>query len=109
MRTHRIPVQHVAHTLSSHVFFISFVSRAIDTGGVRAPAFVTGGTNTLPLAARGKHALGLLHHVDVARTLAALGGANGSAMGDDGFDMWSSMVLGSDASAAASSNRRRAD
>lgn len=69
---------------------------------MRAPAFVTGGTNTLPLAARGKHALGLLHHVDVARTLAALGGANDSAMGDDGFDMWSSMVLGSDASAAAS-------
>lgn len=59
-------------------------------GGVRGVSFLSGGF--LPQAAAGREVYGLLQHVDVARTLAAL--ANASLPLADGYDVWSVIADG---------------
>jgi arylsulfatase A-like enzyme len=54
-------------------------------GGVRVPCFVTGGL--VPPGARNTTVTGLVQHVDVPTTLAALVGVNMSRT-SDGFDVW---------------------
>jgi len=53
-------------------------------GGVRGISFVTGGY--LPVDAHGTSVTGLLQHVDVTATLAALAGT--AILHGDGFDVW---------------------
>jgi len=59
-------------------------------GGVRGVSFVAGGR--LPASASGRVVRGLLQHVDVPITLAALG--NATLSGTDGFDMWDVVAKG---------------
>jgi len=59
-------------------------------GGVRGVSFVAGGL--LPVSASGRMVDGLLQHVDVPTTLAALGGATLS--GTDGFNVWDVVANG---------------
>lgn len=59
-------------------------------GGVRVPSFVTGGY--VPPNARNTSVTGLLQHVDIPTTLAALAGS--SVSGNDGFDVWDSVASG---------------
>jgi len=59
-------------------------------GGVRVPSFVTGGY--VPQSAHNTSVSGLLQHVDIPTTLAALAGATVS--GSDGFDVWDVVVSG---------------
>jgi len=54
----------------------------------------------LPPSSRGKSKFGLLHHVDVARTICLRGGCDASKFGGDGFDVWSDMVLADDPEAS---------
>ena len=75
-------------------------------GGVRGVSFVTGGKGVgLPDAARGTVKDGLLQHVDVSATLAALGGAT-DAMGQglDGFNVWDYVTSSSSSSGGSSSS-----
>lgn len=62
-------------------------------GGVRGVSFVTGGR--VPAAAHGTLRHGLLQHVDVAVTLAELGGAS-LGEGVDGFNVWDVVANGKD-------------
>jgi len=59
-------------------------------GGVRVPSFITGGY--VPQSARNTSFAGLLQHVDIPTTLAALVGATVS--GNDGFDVWDVVMSG---------------
>lgn len=59
-------------------------------GGVRGISFVSGGL--LPSAASGRQVTGLLQHVDIPTTLAALGGAKLPEA--DGYDMWKVVAEG---------------
>jgi len=61
-------------------------------GGVRGISFVAGGF--LPTSASGRVVHGLLQHVDVPVTLAALG--NATLAGVDGLDVWDVVAKGSD-------------
>mmetsp|Transcript_81438 Transcript_81438/g.225539 ORF Transcript_81438/g.225539 Transcript_81438/m.225539 type:complete len:515 (+) Transcript_81438:45-1589(+) len=60
-------------------------------GGVRVVSFVTGGR--VPPCAAGTAREGLIQHVDVAATLASLGGADLGA-GVDGLDVWDVLARG---------------
>jgi arylsulfatase B/arylsulfatase I/J len=60
-------------------------------GGVRGASFVTGGL--VPASARNSTVTGLLQHVDIPTTLAALAGVNMSGT-SDGFDVWNSITSG---------------
>lgn len=59
-------------------------------GGVRGVSFVAGGL--LPASASGRVIGGLLQHVDIPVTLAALGGA--TLPGSDGFNVWDVVAEG---------------
>merc|ERR1711920_715736 len=61
-------------------------------GGVRAVSFVTGGF--VPEKARGKAVNGLLQHVDVPATFAALAGA--SIPSTEGFNVWDVLANGAE-------------
>lgn len=61
-------------------------------GGVRGVSFVTGGF--LPSRAHGAIRSGLLQHVDIPTTLAALGGAGSAFTGVDGYDVWNYILSG---------------
>jgi len=61
-------------------------------GGVRGVSFVTGGF--LPSESHGALRSGLLQHVDIPTTLAALAGAD--LTGTDGYDAWSYITSGGD-------------
>jgi len=61
-------------------------------GGVRGVSFVSGGI--LPTSAAGRQVQGLLQHVDIAATIASLGGAELPLT--DGYDSWSVIANGDD-------------
>lgn len=61
-------------------------------GGVRGVSFVTGGF--LPSSMAGRQVEGLLQHVDIAATIANLGGAKLPLT--DGYDVWSVIAGGED-------------
>lgn len=66
-------------------------------GGVRAVSFVAGGR--VPAAAAGSVRHGLMQHVDVAATLAALGGADlngGGLLPVDGINAWDVVISGAE-------------
>lgn len=59
-------------------------------GGVRGVSFINGGL--IPATARGTIFHGLLQHVDIPVTLAALGGTKMS--NSDGFNVWQTIMTG---------------
>jgi len=61
-------------------------------GGVRGVSFISGGL--VPQAARGSAFVGLLQHVDIPATMAAMAGV--SWANSDGFDVWASVINGMD-------------
>merc|ERR1712190_254580 len=61
-------------------------------GGVRAVSFVTGGF--VPAAARGKAVNGLLQHVDIPATFAALAGA--TIPSTEGLNVWDVVATGAE-------------
>jgi len=61
-------------------------------GGVRGLSFVSGGL--VPVAARGMTRTGLMQHVDIPATMAAMAGADWLGGTPDGFDMWDAIVKG---------------
>merc|ERR1712232_1249604 len=64
-------------------------------GGMRGVSFVTGGA--LPSQAKGSTRHGLMQHVDVAVTLATLGGASlEGGYKVDGFNVWDAIVHGNE-------------
>merc|ERR1712159_2714 len=73
-------------------------------GGVRSTSFVTGGSTMIPEAARGTTYSGLMHAVDLAATILALGGVNVSALALsssaplDGLNHWDAIVGGENTS-----------
>lgn len=69
-------------------------------GGLRSTSFLTGGSTMIPEAARGTTYSGLMHAVDVAATILALGGVNLSDLALsqsvplDGLNIWDAIIGG---------------